>query len=246
MGASTAGTVIVDFDGVLLRGDAFGLFLRRTAFAGARLPLAVALLVLLAPVAAVPAARPWAARWVSRIGLSGRNADELTAELARFGADLGEEPGRIIGPGLRRVRSHLDAGDRVIVVTACEHTLARAVLDVIGLAGVELVASRIRGPKLIVHNHGSAKVTQLAAHGVTPPWRVAYSDSLSDLPILSAAQQPVLVNANARQTARARRLLGARLATVTWTGGHLPEEEPAPGAAPNRRAPGPTMGDARR
>ncbi|MCG5456502.1 hypothetical protein PSH03_001402 [Micromonospora sp. PSH03] len=47
--------MIFDFDGVLLRGDASGLFLRRTAFAGARLPLAVAALVLLAPIATVPA-----------------------------------------------------------------------------------------------------------------------------------------------------------------------------------------------
>ncbi|MFI6236842.1 haloacid dehalogenase-like hydrolase [Micromonospora sp. NPDC050784] len=226
MRAPAPGTVIVDFDGVLLRGDAFGLFLRRTAFAGSRLPLAVVLLVLLAPIAVVPALRPWAARWISRIGLLGWNADELRAELERFGADLGAEPGRIISPGLRMIRTHLAAGDRVIVVTACEHTLARAVLDAIDLAGVELVASRIRGPRLIVHNHGATKMAQLAVQGVTPPWQVAYSDSLSDLPILSAAQQPVLVNANARQVARARRLLGARLATVTWMSGHGPAEDP--------------------
>ncbi|WP_433318481.1 haloacid dehalogenase-like hydrolase [Micromonospora sp. CA-269861] len=225
MRASAAETVIFDFDGVLLRGDAFGLFLRRTAFAGARLPLAIVLLVLLAPVAAIPALRPWAARRVSRVGLLGRSADDLRAELERFGAALAAEPGRIIGPGLRKIRAHLAAGDRVIVVTACEHTLARAVLDAIDLAGVELVASRIRGPRLIVHNHGATKMAQLAAEGVTPPWRVAYSDSLSDLPVLSAAERPVLVNANARQVARARRLLGDRLTTVRWPGGHVPGDE---------------------
>ncbi|MFY1616939.1 haloacid dehalogenase-like hydrolase [Micromonospora sp. WMMD736] len=212
------GTVIFDFDGVLLRGDAFGLFLRRVAFAGARLPLAVVLLVLLAPMIAVPAWRVRAARWMSRIGLWGRDAGQVRAELAHFGADLGAEPGRIIVPALRMIRTHLAAGDRVVVATACEHTLARAVLDVIGLAEVELVASHIDGPKLIVHNHGPTKLVQLAAHEVTPPWRVAYSDSLSDLPVLAAAEQAVLVNANARQVARARRLLGARLTTVTWTG----------------------------
>ncbi|GAB3938856.1 hypothetical protein GCM10027614_19810 [Micromonospora vulcania] len=104
------------------------------------------------------------------------------------------------------------------MVTACEHTLARAVLDTIGLAEVELVASHIHGPRLIVHNYGATKVVQLAAQGVLPPWRIAYSDSLSDLPILDAAQRAVLVDATARQIARARRLLGARLATETWAG----------------------------
>ncbi|SCE66683.1 phosphatidylglycerophosphatase C [Micromonospora coriariae] len=229
MRAPPADTVIFDLDGVLLRGDAFGLFMRRVAFAGARLPLAVVLLILLAPIVAIPACRPRAARWMSRIGLLGRSAEQLRAELGRFGADLGEEPERIIAPGLRVVRAHLAVGDRVVVVTACEHTLARAVLDAIGLAEVELVASHIHGPKLIVHNYGATKMVQLAAQGVTPPWRVAYSDSLSDLPILGAAEQAVLVNANARQVARARRLLGARLTTVTWTGGHLSREEKASG-----------------
>ncbi|MGC4771643.1 haloacid dehalogenase-like hydrolase [Micromonospora sp. DT44] len=216
----TAPTVVFDLDGVLLRGDAFGLFMRRVVFVGARLPLAVGLLVLLAPMIVVPAHRVRAARWMSRIGLWGRNADRLQAELRRFGADLAAEPGRLIAPGLRMIRAHLAAGDRVVVVTACEHTLARALLDAIGLAEVDLVASQIRGPKLIVHNYGPTKIAQLAAHRVTPPWRVAYSDSLSDLPILAAAEQAVLVNANARQVARARRMLGARLTTVTWTGSY--------------------------
>ncbi|MEV1013347.1 haloacid dehalogenase-like hydrolase [Micromonospora sp. NPDC049801] len=214
----TTPTVVFDLDGVLLRGDAFGLFMRRVVFTGARLPLAVGLLVLLAPMIAVPAYRVRAAQWMSRIGLCGRNADRLQAELGRFGADLGAEPGRLIAPGLRMIRAHLAAGDRVVVVTACEHTLARALLDAIGLAEVDLVASHIRGPKLIVHNYGPTKMVQLAARRVTPPWRVAYTDSLSDLPILAAAEQAVLVNASARQVSRARRLLGARLTTVTWTG----------------------------
>ncbi|MET8280805.1 haloacid dehalogenase-like hydrolase [Micromonospora sp. NPDC005174] len=217
--APTVDTVIFDLDGVLLRGDAFGLFMRRVAFAGARLPLAVLLLVLLAPMMIIPASRVRAARWMSRIGLWGRGAEQLRAELGRFGTDLGAEPGRVIAPALAMIRTHLAAGDRVVVATACEHTLARAVLDVIGLAEVELVASHINGPRLIVHNHGATKMVQLAAHQVTPPWRVAYSDSLSDLPILAAAEQAVLVNANARQVARARRVLGARLTAVTWTAG---------------------------
>ncbi|MCF0091880.1 haloacid dehalogenase-like hydrolase [Micromonospora sp. MH99] len=222
MGAQSADTVIFDLDGVLLRGDAFGLFMRRVGFAGARLPLAVVLLLLLAPVIAVPSLRPRAARWLSRIGLAGRDADRLQAELGRFGASLAAEPGRVIAPGVRTIRAHLGAGDRVIVATACEHTLARALLDAIGLAEVELVASHIRGPKLIVHNHGATKLAQLAAHGVAPPWRVAYSDSLSDLPLLGGAEQAVLVNATARQAARARQLLGARLRTVTFGAGVPP------------------------
>ncbi|MGC4747340.1 haloacid dehalogenase-like hydrolase [Micromonospora sp. DT201] len=199
MSARSADTVIFDFDGVLLRGDAFGLFMRRSVFAGTRLPLAVVLAVFLAPLVVIPAFRPRAARWMSRIGLLGRSAEQLQAELGRFGADLGAEPERIIAPGLRVIRAHLDEGDRVVVATACEHTLARAVLDAVGLGEVELVASHIQGTRLIVHNYGATKMVRLAAQGVTPPWRMAYSDSLSDLPVLATAEQAVLVNASARQ-----------------------------------------------
>lgn len=237
MSKRSAATVVFDFDGVLLRGDAFGLFMRRRVFSGVRLPLGLLLAVLLAPMIAVPAYRPRAAWMMSRIGLAGRSAEQLRAELRRFGAELGADPGRIIPAGLRKVRAHLDAGDRVVVVTGCEHTLARAVLDAIGLAEVDLVASHIRGPKLIVHNYGATKIMQLAAHGVRPPWRVAYSDSLSDLPILAAAEQAVLVNANPRQAARARRLLGSRLSTVSWTAGTpAPAEEGAQSPVGSRRS----------
>ncbi|MGX6449589.1 hypothetical protein ACVU7I_16230, partial [Patulibacter sp. S7RM1-6] len=96
----------------------------------------------------------------------------------------------------------------------------RATLDAAGLGAAELVASRIGvrrgGLALAVHNYGPAKVVGLAAHGIRPPWDVAYTDSLADLPLLRGARRPVLVGAGPRTLARARQTLGPALVRVDW------------------------------
>jgi phosphatidylglycerophosphatase C len=128
---------------------------------------------------------------------------------------LAHEPGRVVRDAVAAVRQHLVAGDRVIVVTASEENLARAFLDALGMTEVELVASS-QVHKQGVNNRGQVKVRQLAGRGICPQWQVAYSDSLTDLPILLGARRAVLVNASPRTLARARAVLGDRVATVTW------------------------------
>ena len=211
--------MLFDFDGVLVSGDAFGSYLRRRALVGWRRAVALAALPVVAVLALTPGQRPRAARLLTRIGLIGRSPVDLRRELTRFGRRLAGEPGRVLPGAVAAVRDHLRAGDRVVVVTACERTLARAVLDATGLAAAELVGSCLDGPAGAVHNHGARKVRELAARGIEPPWDVAYSDSLSDLPILLGAGRAVLVNASARDVSRARAVLGARLTTVTWRSG---------------------------
>jgi len=215
-------TVLFDFDGVLVRGDAFGLYLRRRALVGWRRMPALAVLPVVAVLMLVPRQRPRAARLLSRIGLLGRSPVDLRRQLADFGRSLAGEPGRVLPGAVAAAREHLPAGDRVVVVTACEQTVARAVLDAVGLTGVELVGSCLDGPAGAVHNHGPQKLIRLAAHGIEPPWDVAYSDSLSDLPLLRGAERPVMVNGRARAVARARAILGDRLTVVTWTAPSAP------------------------
>jgi phosphatidylglycerophosphatase C len=105
-------------------------------------------------------------------------------------------------------------------VTGCEHALARAILDRLGLHDVELVASRFahgpRGPRLVCRNVGREKLRQLAALGIGPAWDVAYSDSLVDLPMLGGAADAVLVNVDAVHFEKARAALGERARRVDW------------------------------
>ncbi|WP_432526071.1 haloacid dehalogenase-like hydrolase [Kineococcus mangrovi] len=113
---------------------------------------------------------------------------------------------------LERLAAHRRAGDRVLVATACADPLARLVLDALGLADVELVATpyehrRWRTPRASAIR-GEAKVRALRRAGVVLPVDDAYSDSLRDLPLLRAARTPHLVRPRRRDLPRWRRALG--------------------------------------
>ncbi len=113
-------TVLFGFDGVL----------RRRAFSGWRAALVVAALPVVVAVALTPGQWPLVARLVTRIGTPRVPGDVLRRRLVDFGRQVAREPGRVVAQGVDAVRRHLSAGDRAVVVTACEQTLARSVLDV--------------------------------------------------------------------------------------------------------------------
>ena len=205
--------VLFDLDGVLVNGDSFALFMRRAGAVGWRRATGFVGVLAAVPLALFPQQRSRAIRLVVRAGLLRMSTEELRRRAAAFGTVLAREPGRVRRDALAAVRGHLAAGDLVIVVTASEQTLARAYLDALGLEDVELVASQIHRK---VHNRGAVKLHQLATRGILPPWRRAYSDSLTDLPMLCGARSPVIVNASQRMLARARSVLGDRLVSVTW------------------------------
>jgi phosphatidylglycerophosphatase C len=204
---------LFDMDGVLVKGDSFALFMRRAAAVGWRRASGFAGLLAAAPLALVPRQRSRAIRLAVRAGLIGMSTEEVRRRAKAFGEALAKEPGRVRQDGLAAAQSHIRAGDRVVVVTASEQTLARAYLDAIGLDEVELIASQVDDG---IHNRGAVKPRQLVARGICPPWQVAYSDSLTDLPMLCGARRAVLVNASQRTLAKARKALGDRVVPVAW------------------------------
>ncbi len=216
--AAVTGVALFDLDGVLVRGDTFTRLLRRHL---SQSPWRTALVVPVTPLLAVRPLRPAAARMIMRLALLGFDAPRFRARAQAFGRDLAVDGGVAIPEAVATLRRHAGAGDRVVVVTACEHDLARAVLDGLGLGEVELISSRLSWGRFGVgrgslHNYGSRKPRQLAAHGIEPPWEHAYSDSLADLPMLAAANQAILVNPAGRVAWRAQRALGGRLRIVHW------------------------------
>ena len=60
------------------------------------------------------------------------------------------------------------------------------------------------------------KMTMLRAAGYTQQVAAAYSDSSADLPLLHAAQQPVVVNPKAGRVAMFRRVLPAGTPILNW------------------------------
>jgi phosphatidylglycerophosphatase C len=207
--------VLFDFDGVLTHADTFELFVRERYGVGRRLLVVLALpwLLLLWPFTRR------LRRALVHIALLGLNERRYRMAAEAFAERLARRPGHFCRDGVRALRRHQAAGERVIVVTGCEHHLVESLLDQLGLGGVELVASRLRpgwfGLRVAHHNIGEGKLKALTAHGV-PAWRRAYGDSLHDVAMLKAAAEPVLVNGTPKLCKRIERALGRPVERVAW------------------------------
>jgi phosphatidylglycerophosphatase C len=211
--------VVFDFDGVLHRGDAFVLFVRERY---RRAPWRLAGLLLCLPwlVPLLLVARPRAIRALIHIGLWGMRPARYLAAVDAFAMRRARQPGSFIREGLRTLRRHQCAGARVIVATGCETTLAKRLLEELGLPDVEVIGSELRagwfGMRAHYHNYGPRKAQALARAGLAG-WHVAYTDAAEDLPLLRpAAECAVLVNPAPKTRRRLERALGTRLRVVHW------------------------------
>ena len=217
--ASGVGHVVLfDFDGVLIRGDTYFEFLRER-YLGSWWRLPLALLCVPWLLLQLLFSREYALRTLLCVALLGvdeqryqRIADEFAGALVRRSRPFCRE-------GLRALRAHQAAGERVIVVTGCEKILMNAIFEQLGLLPLEVLASELRpswsGMRLRRHNVGVRKVQLLAQAGVSA-WQIAYSDSPRDIPMLKPAVQPVLVNATPKLCKKIERALGRSVARVQW------------------------------
>jgi phosphatidylglycerophosphatase C len=211
-------TVVFDLDKVLLGGDATTLFLHgRLRLAPARaLPLLLAAPLLL-PGAATPRLRPLAARLLTRIAVGGCRDDDVAAVAAAYREALSRKPEAAVGDAIACLRQHRAAGERVVVATGCEETLARGFLAAVALGDVDVVGSTgsLR-PLRARRAMGETKLQLLVERGYPPPWSAVYSDSPSDLPLFAATPRPLLVNGGERAAREVARVLGRRPETRTW------------------------------
>lgn len=216
--AAASRTVLFDFDGVLLHGDAFAMFVRDRY---ARSPLRKLLALLCSPwlLLVLPFSRRLAARILVRLALLGVGPVRYRKSAEAFADALVRRPRQFCRDGLSALRQHQAAGDRVIVVTGCEDMLVRRILAELGLAEVDVLASQLQagwlGMRKKWHNVGTRKVRLLASHGLTA-WQLAYSDSAQDLPMLKVADEAVLVNATPKLCKRVEKALGRSVTRVEW------------------------------
>lgn len=207
--------VVFDLDDTLVASDSFARFLLHLL---RRSPARLTLVVLTAPtwllLGGRRSSRLHADRlviWAATVGLSPARFEALLRTFAAQHA--GVESGRRITIALQRLHEHLAAGDRVVIATACAEPLAREVCKVLDLHGVEVVAStftahRWRLPHA-VPARGRQKVQALQDAGIELPVDHAYSDSLSDLPLLQAARTAHLVRPSRRHLPLLLRELGS-------------------------------------
>ncbi len=219
--AAAAGTrvVLFDFDGVVLRGDAFAAFVRaRLQRSLWRRALGLSLSLPLLP--SLLLTRSWVVRVLVFAALAGLSEDAYLRHARDFGMQLVRQPRRFHRDALTRLRRHLAEGDTVMVVTGCEQHLVRSIFDELGLDGLPILASRLKagplGMRVAWHNVGRRKVESLKGAGIEPPWAMAYGDSHWDLPMLREAEEAVLVNATPKWCKRVERTLGRSVTRVHW------------------------------
>jgi HAD superfamily hydrolase (TIGR01490 family) len=143
--------------------------------------------------------------------LAGRSADEWAA-LRRSFADERIVP-HIPTAALALVAQHRDAGDRLVLTTATCRFLSEPSAARLGIA--QLIATeceldadgRFTGRSQGVLNMREGKLQRLHEWLASQPLQLAdcestlYSDSINDLPLLSAVTRPVAVNPDARLAA---------------------------------------------
>ncbi|MDC8010943.1 haloacid dehalogenase-like hydrolase [Tahibacter soli] len=209
----TPRTILFDFDGVLVRKDSFGSWLRdRLRRERWRILPLLPIVPFMPLFFATVRGTGWMARVAVRLATAGLTEAEFLADIRTFGRRFVARPGMRVDGAVARVREHVAAGDRVLVVSACAQPLLDTILAELGLADVEAIGSDVAigrfGVRAAFHNYGANKLVALAKRGVAAPWDVAYSDSRADLPMLRHAQQAVLVNPSARDERAVRAVLG--------------------------------------
>ena len=210
--------VLFDFDGVLFRGDAFYLFMReryrRSWWRWLPALLVSPVLLLILPFSWRPPMHV-----LVRIALLGLGEQRYRQLAQAFAAGLVRRHRQFHRDGLLALRQHQQRGDRVIVVTGCEHTLVVGILQQLGLTGLDVLASQLRpgwlGMRLHWHNVGRRKVQSLAQHGVDA-WQIAYGDSMHDAAMLKLAAEPVLVNGTPTLCKKIEKALGRSITRVEW------------------------------
>jgi phosphatidylglycerophosphatase C len=175
-------------------------------------------LLLASPVLLIGAALPWlrplGARFMTRLAVGGASGADVEEVTAAYRSVLAVKPEAAVADAIACVREHQRDGERVVVATGCEETLARGFLAAVGLGDLDVVGSQASVP--VRRAMGESKVTLLVERGYPPPWTAVYSDSPSDLPLFAGTARPVLVNADEKAARKVARTLGRPPETRTW------------------------------
>ncbi len=131
-----------------------------------------------------------------------READE--AELREVAAEVVQRwmVPRLFGEGLRRIATHRERGERVVLLSSASVYIVEALAPLAGADGAigarpDWQAGHVVGA-LPPWPYGPGKATlaevEARAHGVPLTDCAAYGDALADLPLLAAVGRPVAVN----------------------------------------------------
>lgn len=221
-GLPHAPLVVFDFDHTLYDGDSgqhlVTWLIKRSR---ARILAAILLAPLLLPMVAwLPTRRRGISGflWIGSIGL--RRRRDLDAVIDRYvQANKDAIRARLLPVALEVLHRHRLQDDRVVIATGAPPELARAILDFVAHEDLPVIGTRFRpflgGLVAAEHCHAQNKMRMLREAGYGQI-AIAYSDSSADLPLLKAAQKPVVVNPKRGRVAMFRRVLPAGTPILNW------------------------------
>lgn len=221
-GLPYAPLVVFDFDHTLYDGDSGGHmilwairrhWLRRVA--------AVLAAPVLGPMVAwMPTRRRGISGflWIGTFGLHRRRDLDSLID-AYVSANKARIRARLLPVALEVLHRHRSAGDRVLIATGAPPELARAILDFVAHEDLPVIGSLMKpflgGLITDVHCHARNKMRMIWDAGYERI-AIAYSDSSADLPLLRAADKPVVVNPKPERVALFRRVLPPGTPILNW------------------------------
>lgn len=202
--------VLMDFDGTITRFDSLlGYFfytMKRKSLRGLALILVSPALVI---VWFIPNFRRMVVSvlfWMCTVGRSRKSIVNCLRQYGKYLISNCKFNEHIV----QRLAQHIKAGHDIFVVSASPAIWIRLLLRSLGFENIRVIGSSMKffcgGVVMKKRNVGAEKVRCLRTQA-NRQWHYAYSDSASDMPMLSLANNPYLVSANLSTFLRMQRKL---------------------------------------
>jgi len=158
--------------------------------------------------------------WLATAGLSSRQLRELRAEFVEHYLHFPEVS--IYKDALMRIKEHVNQGHKVVIVSGASQWMLDAIVERTELP--ELIALRSSEVRLLggmvssFHCFGQNKLKRLnkVINFQSYSWVVGYSDSSSDIPLLSVCQTKYIVNPNKRSLSNFKRAFNNDIQVLNW------------------------------
>lgn len=214
--------MVFDLDHTLIRYESFAWFNLYLLWRWWRMALAL----LASPVVALlwisTRTRLLAVSTLVWFGTVGMDERELHQRMDGYVAKAFDDPraGEWVCQGaIQALLQHQREGARIVVATGSVAQLAERVCVKMGIVGVEVVGSTLQrwhnGWIADRHCFGQSKVSMLRERGLEQ-WDVVYTDSATDLPLLTRGTHRYVVNPTAHNRKKILAHLGADLEVVEW------------------------------
>lgn len=215
-------TIIFDFDGTIVSKDSYYEF---TKWLVKRSYIRMFFMLVCFPVAAILAAwsrtRLVGLNIICFIGSAFQTQSIFTLRrqfIAHYFTALG---GKFFEEAISELINHQRNNHKVLILSGCPHWLLYGMTKHIGLKGISVLGSKCTSTYysllLTEHCYHKNKIAMARANGYdTNAWKIGYTDSKVDIPMLEFCQRKVLVNFSLSKIQKIKQILQGKIETRKW------------------------------